>query len=305
MVNEVISVKNLTKEYNGFKAVKDVSFEVNEGEIYGFLGPNGAGKSTTIKSMLGLIHSAGEIRIGGFNIREDGRKAKEKIGYLPERLFFYKNLTAKQTLDFFGELREVTPPTDSLLNQVGLLDEADKRVGDFSKGMIQLLGIAQAMVGDPEIYILDEPLSGLDPRWVKVVREKIKKLNEEGATIFFSSHNLNEVQNLSDRVSIIDDGEKIAEDSVQNLNEYLQIKPKLEIIIPGLDGKKPNALQGMEEIESMEASKNKLTIECDPKARSKILAELEEEGIEVDDFETIQPSLEDAFVKLISKEENK
>ncbi|PTD94342.1 ABC transporter ATP-binding protein [archaeon SCG-AAA382B04] len=303
MLDRVISVKNLVKEYDGFRAVKDVSFEVKEGEIYGFLGPNGAGKSTTIKSMLGLIHSDGEIGIGGFDIREDGRKAKEKIGYLPERLFFYNNLTARQTLDFFGELRGVKPPTDSLLDQVGLLDEADKRVGDFSKGMIQLLGIAQAMVGDPEIYILDEPLSGLDPRWVKVVREKIKKLNEEGATIFFSSHNLNEVQNLSDRVSIIDNGKKIAEDSVQNLNEYLQIKPKLIINIPGLNGEIPSVLQEMHEIESIDASENKFTIECDPNARSRVLAKLEEEGMEIDDFETVQPSLEDAFVRLISKEE--
>lgn len=303
MPDDVISVKNLVKEYDGFKAVKDVSFEVKEGEIYGFLGPNGAGKSTTIKSMLGLIHSKGEIKIGGFDIRENNRKAKEKIGYLPERLFFYDNLTAKQTLGFFGELKGVKPPINSLLDQVGLLDEADKKVGDFSKGMVQLLGIAQAMVGDPEIYILDEPLSGLDPRWVKVVREKIRELNEEGATIFFSSHNLNEVQNLSNRVSIIDEGEKIAEDSIQDLNEYLKIRPKLVITIPGLESEKPSALEGIEGIESMEASENKLTIECDPKARSKILARLEEEGIEIEDFETIQPSLEDAFVRLVSKEE--
>lgn len=303
MSNGVIDVKNLLKEYNGFKAVDNVSFEVNKGEIYGFLGPNGAGKSTTIKSMLNLIHFKESIKIGGYDIKKNGRKAKEKIGYLPERLFFYNNLTAKQTINFFGELRGVRPPTTTLLEEVGLSEEANKKVGEFSKGMVQLLGIAQAMVGDPEIYILDEPLSGLDPRWVKVVREKIKKLNEEGATIFFSSHNLNEVQNLSERVSIIDKGKIIAEDSVQNISEYLHIKPKLVIKIPGLNGETPNILREMEEVDSMEASESKLTVVCEPKARSKVLAKLEKEGIEVDDFETIKPSLEDAFVKLISEEE--
>ena len=171
-----IEINNLTKKFKDVTAVNQVSFNVRKGEIFGFLGPNGAGKTTTIKAMLGLIHTdTGEIKINGFDIVKNNKEALEKIGYLPETISFYENLTPVQTLNFFCEMKgqdkSIVKP---LLKEVGLEDALGKKVGAFSKGMRQLLGIAQTMVGNPSIYILDEPMAGLDARWVKIVR--IKKI---------------------------------------------------------------------------------------------------------------------------------
>jgi ABC-type multidrug transport system ATPase subunit len=291
-----IEVKGLLKMYNGFKAVDNVSFKVKKGEIFGFLGPNGAGKTTTIKSILGLIRTnSGEIKING----EPVDNAKRLIGYVPEKIAFYDNLTPLQTLHFFCELKNVDKSiAKPLLKEVGLHESINKKVGTFSKGMIQLLGIAQAMIGNPSIYILDEPMIGLDARWVKIIREKIKALNEEGATILFSSHILSEVQNLCNRVAIINKGKLIVEDTVPNLNKYLNIKPRIEITIPGLKGV-PKIISELMEVEEVEAKDDKLLVTCEADARIKVISLLKEH-FKIKDIRTIEPSLEEAFVRLIS-----
>ena len=200
-----IEVSGLTKKYKDLKAVNDLSFNVRTGEIFGFLGPNGAGKTTTIKALLNLINvDSGELKINGFDSKKDDIEAKKNIGYLPERVAFYNNLTPLQTLNFFCELKRVDKSiAKPLIKEVGLEDAMNRKVGTFSKGMVQLLGVAQVMIGNPSVYILDEPMAGLDARWVKTVREKIKMLNEQGATVLFSSHILTEVENLCDRVAIL------------------------------------------------------------------------------------------------------
>jgi ABC-2 type transport system ATP-binding protein len=298
-----IDVDGLTKIFNGFKAVDDVSFRVKHGEIFGFLGPNGAGKTTTIKSILGLIHvDSGRVRINGFDVRKKGREVKKFIGYVPERIAFYDNLTSLQTLYFFCDLKnEDRSLAFSLLKEVGLEKDADKKVGAFSKGMVQLLGIAQAMIGNPSIYILDEPMIGLDARWVKIIRDKIKMLNENGATVLFSSHILSEVQNLCDRVAIINKGKLIAEDTMSNLNRYLKIKPRLEIFLPGLNGKVPDVIPKLENVESVEAKGDKLLVTCEADIRVQVISALKEKGFTIKDIRTIEPSLEEVFMKLISK----
>jgi ABC-2 type transport system ATP-binding protein len=303
-----IEINTLTKKFKNFTAVDNVSFKVKKGEIYGFLGPNGAGKTTTIKAMLGLIHmNSGNIQINGFDIIKNSKDARKNIGYLPELVSFYENLTPVQTLNFFCEMKgqdkSIVKP---LLKEVGLDDAIDKKVGNFSKGMRQLLGIAQTMVGSPNIYILDEPMAGLDARWVKIVRDKIKMLNEQGATIMFSSHILSEVQNLCSRVAIINKGKIIAEDTVPNLNKYLKIKPRLEIEIPGLKGKVPKKISDIKGIEKISAKEDILYITCDSSVRIKVINALEKAGMEVKDIKTFEPSLEDAFMKLLfEKEEDK
>ena len=228
-----IEVNGLSKIYKDLKAVDNLSFNVRTGEIFGLLGPNGAGKTTTIKAILSLIHAKSEnVKINGFDIKKNGIKARESVGYLPERVAFYNNLNPLQTMHFFCELWDVDKSISKpLIREVGLDDAIGRKVGTFSKGMVQLLGVAQVMIGKPPVYILDEPMGGLDARWVKTIREKIKMLNEEGATILFSSHILSEVENLCDRVAIIDKGKLIAEDTVANLNKYLKIKPRLSIFI--------------------------------------------------------------------------
>lgn len=299
-----IQVNNLTKIFNGLKAVDSVSFNVRNGEIYGFLGPNGAGKTTTIKAMLDLIHvDSGNIKINGLDIAKNSKEAKRSIGYLPEKIAFYDNLTPVQTLNFFCELKgadkSVVKP---LLKEVGLEDSIDKKVGNFSKGMLQLLGIAQIMIGNPSVYILDEPTSGLDARWVKIVRDKIKVLNEKGATIMFSSHILSEVQSLCDRVAIIDKGKLVAEDTVPNLNKLLKIKPRLEIYISNLNGKIPDVISKIEGIDSVDAKEDVLFVTCDYSVRIKVVTALEKAGFQIKDIKTVDPSLEEAFMKLLFKD---
>jgi ABC-2 type transport system ATP-binding protein len=296
-----IEVKGLTKMYKDLKAVDNLSFNVRKGEIFGLLGPNGAGKTTTIKAILGLIHSnSGQIKINGFDIKTNGIEARRSVGFLPERVAFYNNLTPLQTIHFFCELwgvdKSIAKP---IIDEVGLSDAIDRKVGTFSKGMVQLLGVAQVMIGKSPVYILDEPMGGLDARWVKTIREKIKSLNEEGATILFSSHILSEVENLCDRVAIINKGRLIAEDTVANLNKYLNIKPRLSILIKGLDGKVPDKIKELEGVEFVEANKDILFVTCESNIRSKVIITLEREGYKIVDIKTIEPSLEDAFVKLI------
>jgi ABC-type multidrug transport system ATPase subunit len=188
--NAVIETVDLTKRFKDVLAVDSLSMKVRKGEIFGFLGPNGAGKSTTIKMVMGLFHpTSGSAFINGKLAGPDSVELRRDIGFLPERISFYDNLTPIQTLDFYCELRgadkSVVP---SLIKEVGLEHAANRKVGTFSKGMVQLLGVAQAMIGNPSIYIMDEPTGGLDARWVKTVRDKIRTLNEQGATIIFSSH---------------------------------------------------------------------------------------------------------------------
>ena len=300
-----IEIEGLTKKFKNLTAVNNISLKVRKGEIFGFLGPNGAGKTTTIKAILSLIHmNTGNIKINGFDIKKEGIKARASVGYLPERVAFYDNLTPLQTMNFFCELwgvdKSVSKP---LIKEVGLEDAIGRKVGTFSKGMVQLLGVAQVMIGKPPIYILDEPMAGLDARWVKTIREKIKMLNEQGATILFSSHILSEVENICDRVAIIDKGKLIAEDTVANLNKYLQIKPRLEISIPGLNGKIPEVIKAIAGVESVDVKDDKLFVSCESSVRSQVITKLEKEGFKIENIKTIEPSLEEAFVKLISKNE--
>jgi ABC-2 type transport system ATP-binding protein len=298
-----IETRNLSKRFKDVQAVDSLYMSVKRGEIFGFLGPNGAGKTTTIKIIMGLIQpTQGNIFLNGTRI-DDGLDVQHRreTGYLPEQVAFYRNLTPVQTLNFFCELKGVKKSVVvPLIEEVGLADAIDRRVGTYSKGMTQLLGIAQAMIGAPSIYILDEPMGGLDARWVKVTRDKIRNLNRQGATVLFSSHILSEVQALCDRVAIIDRGKLLAVDTVPNLNKKLHIKPQLEIIVPGLGGSVPESVHDIPGVEAADAEGDKLLVTCDTDARMKVITALKEAGMEIRDFMTIEPSLEDAFVKIIS-----
>lgn len=301
----VVEARGLSKRFKDVQAVNSLDLRVRSGEIYGFLGPNGAGKTTTIKMIMGLAHpSAGDVLVNGQIVSGNSVEVRREIGYLPERISFFDNLTPLQTLGFFCELKGVNKSIiESLLREVGLQDESHRKVGTFSKGMVQLLGFAQAMIGNPSIYILDEPMIGLDARWVRIVREKIKDLNEKGATIFFSSHILTEVQNLCDRVAIINKGRLVAEDTVTDLSKHLRIKPRLEVRIAGLNGEVPDFVLSVEGVEGASAEGDKLSVTCDVAVRLHVITALKEGGISIQGFKTIEPSLEEAFVKLISKDE--
>ena len=298
----VIETKNLTKRFKDVHAVNSLNLRVRKGEIYGFLGPNGAGKSTTIRMIMGLVRpTSGEAYVNGRLVSGGAADIRNAIGFLPERISFYNNLTPVQTLNFFCELRRADKSVvPKLIEDVGLSESANRKVGTFSKGMTQLLGVAQAMIGGPSIYIMDEPTGGLDAMWVKMVRDKLKSLNEQGATIIFSSHILSEVQSLCDRVAIIDRGKLVAEDTIESISSGLNIRPRLAIKSPGLNSKIPDWVLKVDGVEEAVADGDTLTVTCPSDARLSVMTALQKGGLAVKDFRTLEPSLEEAFVKLLS-----
>lgn len=215
-----ITVNNLTKNYGAQKAVNDISFTINKGEIVGFLGPNGAGKSTTMKIITGYIPaSAGTATVCGITVDENNNETKKKIGYLPEANPLYYDMYVREYIDFITNVHAVKNKKEKIeevIKTVGLTVEANKKIGQLSKGYKQRVGLAAALIHDPEVLILDEPTSGLDPNQIVEIREVIKKLGEN-KTVLFSSHILQEVQAICDRVIIINRGKIVADDNLSSL----------------------------------------------------------------------------------------
>ncbi len=215
-----ITVNNLTKTYGVQKAVDSISFKVDKGEIVGFLGPNGAGKSTTMKMITGYLPSTGgTAEVCGMTVDENSNETKKKIGYLPEANPLYYDMYVREYLYFITNVHAVKNKKDKIeevIRTVGLSVEANKKIGQLSKGYKQRVGLAAALIHDPEVLILDEPTSGLDPNQIVEIRELIKKLGEN-KTVLFSSHILQEVQAICDRVIIINKGTIVADSTLSNL----------------------------------------------------------------------------------------
>ena len=221
-----VSVEHLTKCYGGFKAVDDLSFEIDEGHVYGFLGPNGAGKSTTMNIMTGCLSATeGSVKIDGYDIFEDAGKAKKLIGYLPEQPPLYMNETPMEYLRFVGEAKglhgaELESQIEEVIRQTKIGDVKGRRISSLSKGYKQRVGIAQALLGNPRVIVLDEPTVGLDPMQIIEIRALIKELGQTH-TVIFSSHILSEVQTICDRILIISKGRLVAFDEPENLEKRL------------------------------------------------------------------------------------
>ncbi|HAO45476.1 MAG TPA: gliding motility-associated ABC transporter ATP-binding subunit GldA [Ferruginibacter sp.] len=217
-----IRVTNLTKVYGTQKAVDGITFNVAKGEIVGFLGPNGAGKSTTMKMITGYLQAdGGEAEVCGQTVQDNSNTTKEKIGYLPEANPLYYDMYVREYLDFITNVHTVSnkkQKIEEVIGQVGLTVEANKKIGQLSKGYKQRVGLAAALIHNPEVLILDEPTSGLDPNQIVEIREVIKQLGKE-KTVLFSSHILQEVQAICDRVIIINKGKIVADDSLSNLQK--------------------------------------------------------------------------------------
>ncbi len=215
-----IEVKNLLKIYGEQKAVDDISFGLKSGEIVGFLGPNGAGKSTTMKIITGYLkQDGGDAFVCGINVSKDPLSAKEKIGYLPEGNSLYFDMYVKEYLGFIAEVHRIKDRKTAIANaieMVGLTPEARKKIGQLSKGYKQRVGLAAALIHDPEVLILDEPTSGLDPNQIIEIRDVIRQQGKN-KTVLFSSHILQEVEAICDRVIIINKGKLVADDTLSNL----------------------------------------------------------------------------------------
>ncbi len=294
-----IQVKGLSKTFGETRAVDNISFNVRKGEVFGFLGPNGAGKTTTIKSILGFIQpDAGEIFINGLNMKRNSRDAKKDIGYLPEKVAFYDNLTAYQNLCFYADMKGVSRESCvSLLKEFGLIDARDEKVGSFSKGMLQRLGMARAVLGNPSILILDEPSNGLDPNGVALVRRKILQLKEDGVTVFLSSHILSEVQAVCDRVAIINRGRIVAIDTIDNLKAKLDLKPVLVIELGEEADGFVDKVESLEGVERVKAYNRRLEVTCSSEAKAKVILVIEENKGGILNIQTREPSLEEIFIR--------
>ncbi len=216
-------------------ALKPLRLSVEEGEVLGFLGPNGAGKTTTLKMLMGLVFpTAGEAKILGMDVNDP--EVKAKIGFLPEQPYFYDYLTARELLSYYGRLsgvpaKEIVKRAEAMLARVGLQDSADVQLRKFSKGMLQRVGIAQAILHDPQVVFLDEPMSGLDPMGRREVRDLMGELKKEGKTVFFSTHILSDAEALCDRVAVIHQGELRGVGAVAELTS--SVHGKVELVWQG------------------------------------------------------------------------
>ncbi|WP_435551119.1 ATP-binding cassette domain-containing protein [Natrinema sp. CGMCC1.2065] len=296
-----IDISNVTKRYGTETALDGLSLSVERGEIYGFLGPNGAGKSTTINLLLDFIRpTTGEVRVFDLDAQADSLEIRQRTGILPEGAELYERLTGRQHVEFAIESKGADDDPDELIERVGLSpDAAAKKAGGYSKGMAQRLTFATALVGEPDLLILDEPSTGLDPNGARRMREIIREENERGATVFFSSHVLGQVEAVCDRVGILRDGDLITEDTVEGLRDSMPDQTRLRVTLDRIPDDSDAALAAVEAIDgvsSVTPEGRSLVVACEDRAKTEVLHAIEEYGVTVEDFETDESSLEDLFV---------
>ncbi len=307
MSQAAIRIENLTKLYGRVRAVDSLSLEVETGKVFGFLGPNGAGKTTTILSMLGLvIPDKGRVELLGYDITREPIRIKERVGYLPENATVYGELTAWKNLEFFANFYRMSNTEKErriteLLKMVGLWEVRYRKAKTFSKGMKQRLLIAQTFINDPELLILDEPTSGLDPEGTRLVKDLIRKAKSEGKTVFFSSHILSEVEELSDRVGIIVAGKLRASGTIREIKRKFMELEGYEIVI---ETKEPlPEIEHTEAIRIKKLAPNRTVIFTRSDIREELSRYLTSRGITILSLEIREPSLEDIFLKTIYRRE--
>lgn len=298
----MIQTEGLTKKFNGLTAVEDLNIHVKKGEIYGFLGPNGAGKTTTIMMLLGMERpTAGTIKLFGKDLAQSYFETKRRIGVLSEFQFLYEDMTAKEYLEFFADLYDVENPDrkiNEVLGRIDLLHRQHELLSGYSKGMRQKLGMARALLHDPDLLILDEPQSSLDPYGIKEIRDIIMEENAKGKTLFISSHILSEIERTCHRVGIIHHGKLLAEDDMTHLKQ--QVADGMEVVIEleaYVDAIGEN-LRELEFVSSVTRDGSQLTIKTSvgKDYRSEISRVISNHGGVVLSMVAKEISLEEAFV---------
>jgi ABC-2 type transport system ATP-binding protein len=311
----MIEVENLTKYYGRMAAIKDVNFRVESGEIVGFLGPNGAGKTTTMRILTCFSPaSAGSARILGMDVRSDSIKIRQKVGYLPEHVPLYDWMRVKGYLEFVARIKGVPSSkrraeVERVTQEVGLGDVTNKIIRWLSKGYRQRVGLAQALIGDPPILILDEPTIGLDPRQIREIRYLIKSF-ASNRTVILSSHILPEVSQVCDRVIIINKGSIIAEDSPANLAKSHRKSSRCLVVARAPEKAFQEAVSKVSGVESVSLSgpgadgEVSLTVEAGQKAevRPALAKAVMEQGWDLLELRLLHVSLEDVFIDLVTEE---
>ena len=298
---DMIKTEGLTKTYDGVKAVDDLNLVVEKGEVFGFIGPNGAGKTTTIGMMVGLIEpSAGKCLVGDVDATRNPLEAKRITGYMPDGVGFYSNLTARQNLKYFSKFygmsdADADKRIGELLKYVGL-GTVEKSVGAYSRGMKQRLGLAQALLNDPEIIFLDEPTNGLDPQGVISFRDAIKDLSREGKTIFFSSHILDEVRHVCDTIGIISKGKLVVKGTQEEVRNKMSKDDTVTIIIK-VQGEMPRLSDP--HILDAQYLDGSAIIKANADVRFSISDELYRNGLRITEMRLEEKTLEEVFLETV------
>lgn len=292
----VIRTDNLTKRFEGaVVAVDGLDLRVSKGEVFGFLGPNGAGKSTTVNLLLDFVRStAGTATVLGSDAHEESEILRERIGVLPEGFGLYDRLSGRRHLEFAVEWKDATIDPERVLRRIGLdEDDATRPVGDYSKGMEQRLALGMALVGEPDLLVLDEPSAGLDPHGIRKMRDLVREEAANGTTVFFSSHILGQVEAVCDRVGILADGELVAVDTVEGLRRTVGAGSELRLRVA--DDINVNVAE-IEGVESVRLADGILRATCSESwAKAQVITQLTNAGIEILDVDSEEASLEDVF----------
>ena len=300
----MIRVNSLTKDYGARRALDSISFEAEQGEILGFLGPNGAGKTTTMRILTGYMPPTdGEAIVAGFDVVGESLEVRKRVGYLPETVPLYNDMTALEYLKFMADLRHIPNAQERAyesLEMVNLRDRATGYVGNYSKGMRQRLGLAQALLHRPEVLILDEPTIGLDPNQVVEVRSVIREIGKE-RTVLLSTHILSEAQQICDRVLIINKGKIVAEDTPENLQARLLGTERVIIRVRGdSDGlpKVVSKVKGVKDVESKADDTVEFEFAPGQDIRPLVAKAVVEGGYELLEMRPVGLSLEEIFLEL-------
>ena len=308
----MIEVKNVTKKYGSFTAVDNISFDVKDGEVVGFLGPNGAGKSTTMNMITGFIEPTdGQIIINGNDISKKPKKAKKQIGYMPENVPLYYDLTVKEFVTYMAELKFVKrqdkkEQVEKVIKETGLESVQEKLIKNLSRGYKQRVSMAGALVGDPDVIILDEPTVGLDPKQITEIRNLIKELGKKH-TVILSTHILPEVSQICERVVIINKGKIVAVDTPENLEKKTKENNGISVTVEDKNENMKKLKELIPEIESVEMVKDNedgtkqytIISKADTDLRKKLFDVLPKQDITIFELKKTETTLEDAFIKLI------
>jgi len=294
-----IDAEAVSKRYGTETALDRVDLAVEEGETFGFLGPNGAGKSTFINVLLDFVTpSQGTVEIFGHNCQREGVAARDRIGVLPEGYSVFERLTGRQHIEYAIRSKDADDDPVDVLDRVGIREAADRKATGYSKGMAQRLVLGMALVGQPDLLVLDEPSTGLDPNGAAEMRQILREENERGATIFFSSHILEQVEAVCDRVGILQNGELVAVDTIEGLRQSMGGGTKLVITVDNLQNGTLERVQGVEGVETAVTEEDStIEVTCTNDAKMDVVVELHSAGVDVVNFRTEEASLEDMFIE--------
>lgn len=307
----MIKVSGLTKDYGARRAIHNLSFDAQQGEIVGFLGPNGAGKTTTMRILTGYMPPTdGEAIVAGYDVVEESLEVRKRVGYLPETVPLYTDMAVFDYLKFMGELRHIPNVDDrvnEVLDMVGLIDRANGYIGNLSKGMRQRVGLAQALLHRPEVLILDEPTIGLDPGQVVEVRELIREIGRE-RTVLLSTHLLYEAQNLCDRVLIINKGKIAAEDTTENLQARLLGAERVIVRVRGESDELADTIKsvkGVHKVETHDDGAVEFEFASGKDLRPEVAKQIIKDGYDLLELRPLGLSLEEIFLELTGNDAKK